>query len=124
MEQEQESEIFSWKTEFPTKFAELSNGETLGYREAGESDIPLILIHGHQSSSLTFERIIKYLSPHIWCVAVCLRGFGYSTYHTPINGMKDLAADVRLFITEHLEAKEVFVLGHSLGGGVAQALAI
>lgn len=38
--------FFKIKTIYPTKYLDLPNGETLGYREAGKGPV-LILIHGN-----------------------------------------------------------------------------
>ena len=38
--------FFKIKTIYPTKYCNLPNGETVGYREAGNGPV-LLLIHGH-----------------------------------------------------------------------------
>ena len=44
--------FFKIKTIYPTKYCNLSNGETIGYREAGNGP-NLLLIHGNLQSSIT-----------------------------------------------------------------------
>ncbi len=53
---------------------------------------------------------------HIY--AIDLRGFGQSTYHRPIDSLRDFADDVKLWINE-LQLKEFSLMGWSMGGGVA-----
>ena len=51
-----------------------------------------------------------------------LRGFGDSTYNTPIKELDDFAEDVHLFIKE-LGMHKVTLAGWSLGGMVSMLLA-
>ena len=58
------------KTKFPTQFADISNGETIGYREAGEGPKTLLILHGGWSYSATMEGIVKKISLEgVRCVA-------------------------------------------------------
>ncbi len=50
--------------------------------------------------------------------AIDLRGFGDSTYHTPIHTIKDLSDDVKLF-ADALKLSAFTISGWSLGGAVA-----
>lgn len=57
-------------------------------------------------------------------VAPCLRGFGYSSYKTPINSLKELAEDLVLFVKEELKLnKKFYVMGHNIGTIIAIYLA-
>jgi len=65
-----------------------------------------------------FERLRK----DIKVIALDLRGYGDSSYYRRISSLKDFADDIKLF----LEAKMIkiaFVVGWSLGGGIALELA-
>lgn len=110
------------KNIYPTKYAELSNGESLGYRECGEGTV-VILLHGNFTCSKVMEPIMSKLSKHLKCIAPCMRGFGYSSYNNEIASLKDLATDLKLFITENLKVDKFYVTGHQLGGCVALELA-
>jgi len=88
---ESDIDMLTWKNIYQTKYAELPNGEKIAYREAGEGEIPLLLIHGHLSCSLTMENLMGKLSPKVRVIAICLRGFGYSSYNSKITSMKDFA---------------------------------
>jgi len=41
-----------------------------------------------------------------------MRGFGYSSYNKEITSLKDLAEDLKLFVTEHLKIDKFFIIGH------------
>lgn len=59
----------------------LENGETLAYREAGNGDNILILVHGNMCSGLHLLPIAERLPPNFKAYIVDLRGFGDSTYN-------------------------------------------
>ncbi len=100
----------------------IDNGEELCYRKAGEGEKVLLLIHGNMSSSKHWEPLLNDLPADFSAYAVDLRGFGESTYHQPIDGLEDFAADLRLF-TEAVGLKKYTAVGWSTGGGVAMLLA-
>lgn len=55
-------DFFKLKTFYKTKYADLSNGETIGYRDEGSKEWPLLLmIHGNYTCGLCFEGIMKEL---------------------------------------------------------------
>jgi 2-hydroxy-6-oxonona-2,4-dienedioate hydrolase len=108
--------------EYPVKYLELENGETLAYRQAGNQGKTLLLIHGNMSSSVHFDTVMEELENDYIIYAVDLRGFGDTTYHQPINSLHDFAKDIKEFV-EKLELKDVTALGWSTGGGIALELA-
>ena len=52
-----------------------------------------------------------------------MRGFGYSSYNKEITSLKDLAEDLKLFVTEHLKVDKFYIIGHQLGGCIGMELA-
>jgi pimeloyl-ACP methyl ester carboxylesterase len=104
-------------------YQELTNGETLAYRKAGDHGPTLLLVHGNMSSSIFFEETIAELENDYQVVAVDLRGFGDSSYHQEIDSLKDFADDLALFV-DALKLEDFTVLGWSTGGGVALELAV
>ena len=56
----------------------------IAYRECGKGP-HLVLIHGHKSCSLTFEKAMKHFEPNYHCIAPCLRGHGYSSYNKKLT---------------------------------------
>lgn len=100
----------------------LSNGETIAYREAGKGPKTLVLIHGNMSSSVHFQTSMEKLEDHYKVYAVDLRGFGDSSYLSPLNSLRDFATDILLWI-KALNLQSFSLLGWSTGGGVALEIA-
>ncbi|GAB1808619.1 intracellular short-chain-length polyhydroxyalkanoate depolymerase [Priestia megaterium] len=102
---------------------ELPNGETVNYRMKKGGKEVLLLIHGNMNSSLNWDVLMNELPEHITAYAIDLRGFGDSTYHTPIHTIKDLSDDVKLF-ADALKLSAFTISGWSLGGAVAMQYVI
>lgn len=100
----------------------LKNGEHIFYVEQGEGEHTILLIHGNFSSSLHFTPLFQRLPKNVRVIAPDLRGYGDSSYYIRITSLADLANDMHLFL-EAKGIKEAFVVGWSLGGGVAMELA-
>lgn len=103
------------------KSVTLSNGETLGYREAGSGDKLLLLIHGNMTSSKHWQPVLEAMPDGYRMIAVDMRGFGISSYHQPINSLRDFADDI-MELVRQLDLKDFAVAGWSTGGGVAMEL--
>jgi len=101
---------------------DLSNGESIFYREMGSGKKTLLLIHGNMSSSKHWEPIYERMKEHYKIFAVDLRGMGESSYHNRFDSLKELADDVAEFC-EILKLKDLVVVGWSTGGGIAMELA-
>lgn len=99
-------------------------GARLHVREQGQGPA-LLLIHGlgGQMAHFTYE-VARKLSQHHRVVTVDRPGSGYSTRHpgTPA-GLREQAAALAALI-DRLEMEHPLVVGHSLGGAVALALAL
>jgi len=102
------------------KTARLPNGVNLQYAEQGVfTGTAVIFLHGVGDSWHSFESVLRTLPENMHAFALSLRGHGDS--EKPANGytIKDFAADVAQFIKiQNLES--VYVVGHSMGGMVAQ----
>ena len=108
------------------RFAEvrLSTGIKLHYAEQGPaSGEPIILLHGYSDSWFSFSRVLTPLARDRRVYALDLRGHGKSDKPAAGYHMRDLAADVVAF----MDAKSIVratVIGHSMGGFVAQQVAL
>ncbi|MCM3291920.1 alpha/beta hydrolase [Paenibacillus sp. MER 180] len=100
------------------KSVELPNGETLGYRERDGGDEVVVLIHGNMNSSCHWDVLLEQMDARYKLYAVDLRGFGISTYHTPIESLSDFTADVKQWV-DLLGLTRFTLIGWSTGGGVA-----
>ncbi|TMV16208.1 alpha/beta hydrolase [Paenibacillus thermoaerophilus] len=98
------------------------DGFELAYGEFGQGR-PLVLVHGFCGSSAYWRLTAPELARHFRVITPDLRGHGASGL--PQNGgcsMEELAGDLARLI-EKLALDRPIVLGHSLGGYAALALA-
>lgn len=108
---------------FKLNSVNLPNGETMGYRKAGAGEKVLILVHGNMSSSQHWDTVMERMPEDFTTYAIDMRGFGISSYNTPVNSLRDFAEDLKLF-AEALNLKKFSLAGWSTGGGVIMYFAI
>lgn len=101
---------------------DLLNTIDLAYAEAGQGD-PLVLIHGLGGSRRDWELQWPALTPHFRMVTPDLRGHGVSPRPPGPYRIGLFAADVAMLM-RRIEARPAHVVGLSLGGAVAQQLAL
>jgi 2-hydroxymuconate-semialdehyde hydrolase len=95
----------------------------MAYVEEG-SGPAVVLLHGFPTSSHLWRDLVPLLAPRFRAVAPDLIGYGDS--EKPPGGSLDIpsqAAYVRELLT-HLGIEEFAAVGHDVGGGVAQLLAV
>ena len=94
----------------------------VGY--ADENIPSLVFLHFWGGSSKTFSSVTKILSPHFPTVALSFRGWGDSSGPDEVGAYRiaDFSADVETVI-QNLCLKAVILIGHSMGGKVAAAIA-
>ncbi len=96
----------------------------LEYAEQGNSDgEPVIFLHGITDSWHSFELVLPNLPSSIHAFAISQRGHGDSERPSQNYTPKDFATDVAEFIKQKNLGK-VFIVGHSMGGVIAQQFAI
>ncbi len=100
------------------KKIKISNGEILGYRESENGEIPILFLHGNMSSSKHWDTIFERLPNNFKIYAPDMRGFGFSTYNTPVNSLNNFSEDLKLFVDE-INLKEFYLTGWSTGAGVS-----
>ena len=100
----------------------LSNGETIAYRKAGNADACVVLIHGNMSSSVHWQTTMEDLEKDFTVYAPDLRGFGDSSYNSSFDSLKCLAEDLSEFV-DLIGINNFSIIGWSTGGGVALELA-
>jgi len=101
----------------------LRNEEINLYYETHGEGSPLLLIAGLASDSQSWQPIVKELSEHYFLIIPDNRGIGRTMPQDCNITIKDIADDC-MRLTEHLGISFVNILGHSMGGFVAQDLAI
>lgn len=85
---------------------------------------PILLLHGFATSSYTWHAIVPELAKNHRVIAMDLRGFGASD--KPIDdhySIQDQADVVQAFI-EQENLRDLTIIGHSFGGGIALSLAL
>ena len=97
------------------------NGVSLHVAEAGEGSPALVFLHYWGGSSRTWVPVIQSLSQTNRCVAIDFRGWGLSG-EAEDYGLETLAGDV-IAVVGDLGLREFIVVGHSMGGKVAQLVA-
>lgn len=102
---------------------EANNPVRLAYREQGRGK-PVLLIHGFGANAYTWRHLEPELARKYRVIALELKGFGQSD--KPLDerySVLDQAELVSQFIKQK-DLRDVTLVGHSLGGGVALVLAL
>lgn len=106
-----------------SKFIKIDNFN-LHYKEYGDSENVILLIHGFGASTYSFRDIFKPLSNYYKVYAIDLPGFGL-TERVPSKNLsfnpysRSGQVEVIKKFLDSLGVKKVIILGHSMGGGVA-----
>ena len=97
--------------------------QEIHYTDQGPSSGPTVVaIHGYPGTPKDFRYLGPHLEPQLRLIRLALSGQG----HSPPDGGTNLAARVafvRRFF-DGLGLKRALLLGHSMGGGIAQAVAV
>ena len=99
-----------------------SNGIALHVEEHGTGDPSLVFLHYYGGSSRTWKHVTARLAPQFRTIAIDHRGWGQSASPADGYGLADLAADAEGVI-EALDLQHYVLVGHSMGGKVAQLMA-
>lgn len=105
------------------KTVDIPNGETIGYREREGGDVPIVLLHGNLASSKHFDVVFEAMDARYKLYAMDMRGFGLSSYETPVKGVADFVADVAAFV-DALGLDSFHLAGWSTGAAVALAFVV
>ena len=100
------------------KKIETSNQIKIAYQDAG-TGIPVILIHGLDGNLAGFYSLKKELKKHYRVIVYDVRGHGKSTHPTSYN-LNDHIKDL-IMLMQQLGIKSAHLLGHDMGGIIAQA---
>ena len=105
---------------WPKQDALTHDGLEISWLDWGGDGDPLVLLHPNGFCAGIYDPLAKQLKSSFRVVAVDLRGHGLSEFVVDENklGNDDMASDV-LAITNHLNFESFYLLGVSLGGGVA-----
>ena len=95
---------------------------TLRYLERGQG-VPVVLIHGLAGDYSAWQAQIELLSQHYRVIAFDNRGAGQSSQVDEPVSTADLALDT-LRLMDHLQLPRAHIVGRSMGGAVAQHMAL
>ena len=95
----------------------------LYYQEEGNGP-PLLLIHGFGASTFTWRHVAPELAKTHRVIAVDLKGFGQSD--KPFDGRYSVFDQAELLaqLIEDKDLRNLTLVGHSFGGGIALLLAL
>ena len=109
--------------ELPNKLVSAANGVAYAYREAGDGEVPLVLLHHFRGNLDSWDpALIDALASGRRVVTFDDTGVGGSSGKTP-HTVGQMARDAITFITA-LELAQVDILGFSIGSFVAQKIAL
>ncbi len=100
----------------------LINGVNIHVEERGNGNPALVFLHYYGGSSRTWRHVISNLAPRFRTIAIDHRGWGKSDAPAAGYGLSDLAADAEGVISA-LNLQSYILIGHSMGGKVAQLMA-
>jgi non-heme chloroperoxidase len=108
-----------------TGVVDLPSGVKLRYVERGAEDASrvVIMLHGYTDSSYSFQTLMDHLDPTIQAIAFDQRGHGDSSKPGCCYAPQDFAADVVAFMDAR-KIQTATIVGHSMGGLIAQLVAI
>ena len=89
------------------------------YIEWGTSDLPILLLHGFDSSLLEFRRLIPLLADKQKTWAVDLLGSGFTERMTDISYNPDTITEHLYCFWRNLIKRPVILVGASMGGAAA-----
>lgn len=101
------------------------DGATLTYDDEGPRDgvgAPLVFVHGWTADRHRWDHQVEHFSTGRRVIRLDLRGHGESG-GAGSRTIEDLARDV-LALLDHLEVDRCVLVGHSMGGMIAQIIAL
>jgi 2-hydroxymuconate-semialdehyde hydrolase len=100
-----------------------TSGGELAYVEAGEGP-PVLLLHGFPTSSYLWRREVGLLSARMRVIAPDLLGYGASEKPPDADLSITAQAGYVAELLDQVGIERPAVIGHDIGGGVAQLLAL
>ena len=99
-----------------------SNGTQIHVTQQGNGELALVFLHYYGGSSRTWDLVASELADQYRIVAMDFRGWGASDAPSDGYRIADLAADAEGVI-KALGLQRYVLVGHSMGGKVAQLIA-
>jgi pimeloyl-ACP methyl ester carboxylesterase len=96
-------------------------GADIHYVDEGQG-IPVLMIHGFGGSFINFQQLAGLMKSNYRVIRIDLPGFGLSDFPGNNGSNEDFLSDYRNFMTfflDTLKLDSVYLIGNSMGGGVA-----
>jgi pimeloyl-ACP methyl ester carboxylesterase len=90
----------------------------MAYTDTGGTGVPLVFLHGTGCDDVDWAETIAHLPPGLHIVTLEFRGHGQTDVPAKPFTLQDLVSDL-LQLADHINAENMLVVGHSLGGMVA-----
>lgn len=100
----------------------IANETAFRYVDAGSGDNTILLIHGYLESIEIWENVISKMGKSNRMIAFDVPGHGISEVKGEIHTIPFLAETAAMLL-DKLEVEKVTIVGHSMGGYIALALA-
>lgn len=101
----------------------LINDHRIAYRRTGKGT-PVVMIHGVASHSFLWQEILMQLAERYDLIAPDLLGCGDSDKPKGVDYSIDVQSDIFIKLIEQLKLGPVHLVGHDVGGGVVQLIAV
>jgi len=98
------------------------NGVDLSLLECGAGEPDLVFLHYWGGAARTWAGVMHHLADRHRCIAIDFRGWGESSKDAQDHSLETLASDV-LEVLRARDLGNVVLIGHSMGGKVAQLVA-
>jgi 3-oxoadipate enol-lactonase len=99
-----------------------THGAAIGISESGEGEPVCVFLHYWGGSARTWDGVVDRVNGNVRCVSVDQRGWGGSLVSDGRYDLIALADDVQSIVAE-LDVHQYILVGHSMGGKVAQIVA-
>ena len=99
------------------------DGLDIAYRVVGDGERDVVFVHGWMVSGTVYDDVIAALDEDAYrMIVVDLRGAGGSSKDADSYALSDYVEDVRV-VADHAGAERFALVGHSMGGQIAQLFA-
>src|SRR5262249_46779144 len=101
------------------------NGLSIHYRDTGGDDFPLVLAHGFTGNSRNWAMTIPAFRERFRIISPDHRGHGLSDRPEDVAAYDlDLMADDLYRLLQSVDVSSCYLVGHSMGGMIAQILTL
>ena len=98
------------------------NGYGVHYTDQGHGQ-PILLIHGFGGHTYSYRHLIPLFATDYRVIAVDLKGYGYSERDANQDLSRTAQVEMLRVFLGRLAVDHAIVVGHSMGGGIAQRFA-